>query len=148
MFTRVGNSALSNASETKLMQTEIGLKGKLYNLREARELFGLVHSVTEDQNDQLAPVQARLNKMLANDPRRKVYEKDYERIVEQWSNKIQLLGARVSGLWMVEFDVGEGSLAWRYPELSLNYFLPHGTSFSERVVLRDYIEENDPDWAR
>jgi len=130
------------------VQTEIGLKDKLFNLKEAQELLELVQTVTEIQHGQLAPVQDRLNKMLANDPRRKVYESEYERIVDQWRTKIQLLGAHVSGLWMVEFDVGEGCLAWRYPELSLNYFQARGASFSERVKLRDYIEENDPDWAR
>ena len=108
----------------------------------------LVQAVTKTQETLLAPVQDRLNKMLSNDPRRNVYERQYEAIVEQWRNKVELLGARVSGLWMVEFDVGEGSLSWRYPELSLNHFRGNGVAFAERVKLRDYIEEHDPDWAR
>ena len=130
------------------MQPEIGLKDKLFNLSEARELLVLVQAVTKTQETLLAPVQDRLNKMLSNDPRRNVYERQYEAIVEQWRNKVELLGARVSGLWMVEFDVGEGSLSWRYPELSLNHFRGNGVAFAERVKLRDYIEEHDPDWAR
>lgn len=130
------------------MQPEIGLKDKLFNLNEARELLLLVQTVTKVQEKQLAPVQDRLNKMLSNDPRRKVFERQYEMIVQQWCTKVELLGARVSGLWMVEFDVGEGSLSWRFPELSLNHFRPNGADFSERVKLRDYVEENDPDWAR
>lgn len=130
------------------MHPEIGLKDKLFNLAEARELWLLVLAVTKVQERQLAPVQDRLNKMLANDPRRNVFERQYEAIVEQWRNKVELLGARVSGLWMVEFDVGEGSLSWRHPELSLSHFRANGAAFSERVKLRDYIEEHDPDWAR
>lgn len=130
------------------MFAEIGLKDKLFNIDEARALLPLVQVVTEKQRLDLAPIQARLQKMLSNDQRRKVYERDYEWVVSQWRNKIELLGARVSGLWMVEFDVGGGSLSWRYPELNVNYFRVHGAEFSERVKLRDYIEENDPDWAR
>ncbi len=130
------------------MHVEIGLKDKLFNLTEARELLLLVQSVTKTQESLLSPIQDRLKRMLANDPRRSAFERQYELIVEQWRNKVELLGARVSGLWIVEFDVGEGSLSWRYPELSLNHFRGRGAAFSERVKLCDYIEEHDPDWAR
>ena len=130
------------------MQIEIGTKKKLFDLREARELLPLIQSVTQKQQQALAPIQLRLSKMLSNDPRRKNFENDYETVVSQWRNKVELLGAQVSGLWMVEFDVGDGLLAWRYPELSLGHFRPYDISFSERMKLAEYIEEYDPDWAR
>ncbi len=130
------------------MFAEIGIKDKLFNIQEAKELLTLVRVVTKSQRDELMPIQEKLNKMLANDPRRKVFEADYEVVVSNWRNKVELLGARVSGLWTVEFDVGGGSLCWRYPELSLNYFRADGAQFSERVKLQDYISETDPDWAR
>jgi len=130
------------------MFAEIGQKNKLFNIQEAKTLLPMVRAVTVSHRDELAPIQERLGKMLANDPRRRVYEKDYEAVVSSWRNKVELLGARVSGLWTVEFDVGGGSLCWRHPELSLNYFRSDGALFSERVKLRDYISETDPDWAR
>ena len=129
------------------MFAEIGLKDKLFDIQEANALLPLVRAVTSSQRDDLAPIQTKLNKMLANDPRRKVFEKDYQVVVSHWRTKVELLGARVSGLWIVEFDVGGGSLCWRYPELSLNYFRADGAGFSERVRLQDYIDETDPDWA-
>lgn len=127
---------------------EIGQKDKLFDIKEAQSLLPMVRSVTKAQREALVPIQDRLNKMLANDPRRRVFENDFEVVVSLWRDKVALLGARVSGLWVVEFDVGGGSLCWHYPELSLNYFRAHGASFSERVKLRDYIDETDPDWAR
>jgi hypothetical protein len=131
----------------KMTFAEIGLKGKLFNIHEARVLLPLVRAVTISQRADLTPIQDKLTKMLANDPRRKVFENDYQIVVSQWRNKVELLGARVSGLWTVEFDVGGGSLCWRYPELGLNYFRADGANFSERVKLQDYIDETDPDWA-
>lgn len=130
------------------MQVEIGVKKKLFNLQEAGDLLPLVQSVTQKQQQALAPIQLRLNKMLSNDPRRNSFEHEYEVVVSQWRSKIELLGAQVSGLWVVEFDMGDGYLAWRYPELSLSYFRANDGSFSERVKLSGYIEEHDPDWAR
>ena len=130
------------------MQTpEITKVLKLFHLDEAREVLPIVKKITGLSHQRLTPIQARLNKMLANDPRRRLYEHDYEQIVSQWKNKIERLGAQTIGLWLVEFELGDGCLSWRYPELSLAYFRQHGKSFAERIKLEDYIEENDPDWA-
>jgi hypothetical protein len=51
------------------------------------------------------------------------------------------------GLWVVEFDVGEGFLSWRWPEIGLNYFRMPDKPLSGRVRLKTYIEETDPDWV-
>lgn len=130
------------------MSREIGVKDKLFNLDEARQLLPLIQSITQKHQLDLAPSQTRLHKMLSNDPRRSKFEADYERVVSRWREKIELLGANVSALWLVEFDVGEGCLSWRHPELSINYFRVNGTPLSARIKLQDYIEEHDPDWAR
>lgn len=129
------------------MRPEIGIRDKLFNLAEARALLPLVQAVSKRHFLQLQPIQERLSRMLANDPRRKVFEREFEWLVSQWRSKVIQLGAKVSGLWSVEFDVGEGCLCWRYPELSINTFRKHGTAFSERVKLNDYIEEYDPEWV-
>ena len=126
---------------------EISESFKVFQLQEARDLLPLVKKITVRSDAQLSPVQDRLNKMLANDPRRTSHERSYEKIVSQWKQKIERLGAITTGLWIVEFDLGNGCLSWRYPELSLAYFREHGKSFAERIKLDDYIEENDPDWA-
>ena len=129
------------------MSVDITPCAKLFDLNEAKALLPLVKSITKNHQTELAPVQQRMNMMLSNDPRRNVVEIEYEQIVTQWRNKIEKLGATVFGLWVVEFDVGEGRLCWRHPELSLNYFRSTGSSFSDRLKLADYIESNDPDWA-
>jgi hypothetical protein len=130
------------------MSIDIGLVKRVFNLAEAERQFPLVQSITQKHRQELAPIQERLQRMLSNDPRRHALEQNYESVVRRWRTKIEQLGASVSGLWIVEFNVGEGCLSWRHPELSLNYFRSHGDSFSEREVLQDYIEANDPDWAR
>lgn len=129
------------------MNVDIGPYAKLFDLAEARALLPLIQSITQQHQAELAPIQARLNKMLSNDPRRNRIETQYEKIVNTWKNKIEKLGATVFGLWIVEFNVGEGTLCWRSPELGLSYFRPHNSEFSGRVRLRDYIETHDPDWA-
>ncbi len=129
------------------MKIEIAPFEKLFNLAEAKSLLPLVQSVTIKHQTELDPIQDRLNKMLSNDPRRNPIEGEYEQVVSKWKSKIEKLGAIVRGLWVVEFNVGEGVLCWRHPELSLNYFRANGEDFTNRVKLQNYIEECDPDWA-
>lgn len=127
---------------------DIGLTERLFDLPEAQIQLPLVQSITKKHQAQLAPLQIRLNKMLSNDPRRSTLESEYEAVVCRWRTKVQQLGAQVAGLWVVEFNVGEGWLSWRHPELSLSYFRENGADFSDRSSVKDYIEECDPDWAR
>ena len=128
-------------------EIEIGQRDKLFNLSEALELFPLVQSLTKQHQLELAPMQSRLSKTLSNDPRRAVFEQEFEQLVSKWKNKIELLGLQVVGLWSVEFNVGSGAISWRYPELELLYYRHAGDSSSGRTNLRDYIDAHDPDWA-
>lgn len=125
---------------------EIGQTKKLFDLIEAQTLLPLVRTVTQKHEQQLQPIQQRLNRMLANDPRRKHLEMEFADVVSRWRAKVQQLGVCVTGLWEVCFDVGDGVLSWVYPELSLNFFIAHAVP-EKRLKLLDYIDEYDPDWA-
>ena len=126
---------------------DIGEAGKVFSLNEARAVLPLVVRITDRHRAELEPFQARLNRMLSNDPRRAQVEQLYEQVVERWKGKIERLGATASGLWVVDFDVGDGFLSWRYPELSIAHHKGYDAPFSGRVKLRDYIDTFDPDWA-
>ena len=129
------------------MSVDITPCAKLFDLAESQRLLPLVQNITHKHQAELAPIQLRLNKMLSNDPRRNVIELEYEQVVNRWRSKIEKLGASVFGLWVVEFDVGEGLLSWRHPELNISYFRATTNDFASRVKLKDYIETHDPDWA-
>lgn len=125
---------------------EIGQTKKIFDQSEAQSLLPLVQAVTEKHQQQLQPIQERLNRMLSNDPRRKHLEVDFADVVSRWRIKVQQLGVLVTDLWVVGFDVGEGVLSWKYPELSLGFFIAHASP-EKRLKLSDYIDEYDPDWA-
>jgi hypothetical protein len=95
----------------------------------------------------LEPIKRRLENMLATDPRMVVVEKEYEAVVKRWVRKMERLGLVVQGLWLVDFDTGEGYLCWKYPELRIGHFHDYTSGFSGRRPLGEIIEELDPDWA-
>jgi len=123
-------------------------ESRVFTLAEAEQLFPLVRSITEAAWNELDPVRKRLESISPSNPRAREVERDYEVIVKRWMTKMNRLGLIVKGLWLVDFDTGDGYLCWKFPELRIGYFHPYGEGFSGRRPLREVIEEQDPDWAR
>ena len=135
----------ANASQI----TQIGSleEPRIFSLEEANELFPLVRRITHDAYKKLEPIRRRLENMLATDPRMVAVEKEYEAVVKRWVRKMERLGLVIQGLWLVDFDTGDGYLCWKYPELRIGHFHDYTSGFSGRRPLSEIIEELDPDWA-
>lgn len=121
---------------------------KIFSLAEAQTELAHVMRVTDDYVQQWKPLDDRLKRMLSNDPRRPDVERDYEIVVVAWKTKLETLGVIARDLWLVEFDTGEGYLVWKYPDIRLSSYREYGQRVVDRQTLSDYIEDNDPDWAR
>ncbi|MDJ0958510.1 MAG: DUF2203 domain-containing protein [Arenicellales bacterium] len=120
---------------------------RIFTLAEAQELFPLVRRITAEAYEELQPIKQKLRNMLSTDPRIVKVEKTYEEIVKRWVSKMERLGLVVKGLWLVDFDTGDGYLCWKYPELQINHYHDYTTGFAGRRDLDEIIEEIDPDWA-
>lgn len=121
---------------------------RIFTLSEARVLFPMVRTITAAAHDELEPVRRRLEATLPTNPELPAIEREYEDTVKRWAGKMERLGVVVKGLWLVDFDTGEGFLCWRYPELSLGHFHDYHEGFTSRRSIAEIIEERDPDWAR
>lgn len=119
---------------------------QIFTLSEARLLLPLVMRVTQNSVDELAPLQKRLRRMLACDPRLKSVEVEYERVVRRWIGKIDRLGLIATGLWWVNFDIGEGYICWRYPEIRLDYFRGYAERPEDRCKISEICDQYRPDW--
>lgn len=120
---------------------------RVFTLAEARVLFPLVRRITEAAYRELEPVRRKLEAMVPANPRMQEVEREYEGIVKAWVGKMERLGLVVKGLWLVDFDTGDGYLCWKFPELKLGHYHGYHEGFSGRRPLREVIEELDPDWA-
>ncbi len=122
-------------------------ESRIFSLSEARSLFPLVSRVTEAAHAELEPVRKTLETLLPTDPRLPAVEKTYEEIVKRWVGKMERLGLVVKGLWLVDFDTGDGYLCWKFPELRLAHYHGYDEGFAGRRPLQQVVEELDPDWA-
>lgn len=120
---------------------------RVFTLGEARALFPLVRSITQSAYNELAPVRQQLESMVPTNPQIRDVERQYETIVRRWVAKMERLGLVVKGLWLVDFDTGDGYLCWRFPELRIAYYHRYEDGYAGRRPLEEVIEEFDPDWA-
>jgi len=120
---------------------------RVFTLTEAEELFPLVWKITEEAYRELEPVRRVLDSMVPSNPQIRKVEKEYETIVRRWMGKMERLGLVVKGLWLADFDTGDGYLCWKFPELRIAHYHSYHEGFGGRRPLQDIIEELDPDWA-
>lgn len=121
---------------------------QVFTLAEARALFPLVVSITQRSHESLKPIQRQLKVLPRNTPELATAEQRYRAQVNAWVNKMRRLGLVVKGLWLVDFDTGDGYLCWKFPELTINHYHGYDEGFAGRRPLCEVIEELDPDWAQ
>jgi hypothetical protein len=120
---------------------------RVFTLSEAEALFPLVRKITQVTYHELEPVRRALEATVPTNPQIQDIERQYETIVKRWVGKMERLGLVVKGLWLVDFDTGDGYLCWKFPELRIGYYHSYHEGYSGRIPLRQVVEEFDPDWA-
>lgn len=120
---------------------------RVFTLVEAQALFPLVRRITQAAYQELEPVRRALEAMVPTNPLIQDVERQYEGVVKRWVGKMERLGLVVKGLWLVDFDTGDGYLCWKFPELRIGYYHSYHEGYAARVPLRQVVEEFDPDWA-
>ena len=107
----------------------------MLSLDEARELLPAVRRVTADAV-QRAEVLADAIEGLEDDaPERSTLGAELKSVVDGWRGRIQEMGLEAKGLWLVDFDNGDGYYCWRYPEESLSHYHGYDEGFAGRMKI-------------
>ncbi len=106
-----------------------------FSYEEALTIFPVVRDLTADAALQVAAVGRELEGLEADSDRRQDLESSQQTIVEQWTREIEALGLEVKGLWLVDWDCGDGYYCWRHPEPGLAHFHGYDEGFANRVPI-------------
>lgn len=121
--------AASTAGERRLSS------GRTFSYEEALETFPAVRDLTRAA---LRQIEALVNRLQSRDElegRRDELEEAMARIVEAWSTEVTALGCEVKGLWLVDWDSGDGYYCWKYPEETLSHFHGYDEGYDGRVPI-------------
>lgn len=139
----LSNKRLSNL-EIFLIEIVGHQKTRIFTLSEAQNLLPLIYRVTEEASKKVkylvACVEALPDKKC---PRALEIQDQINQFISQWQNKMERLGGRPKGLWMSDFDNGQGYYCWKFPETEISYF--HG--YQDGFTGRKMIPEKDQNHA-
>ena len=108
---------------------------RIFTLDEALSVFPRVTALTDRAVSAAAVVEAQLVAVKESAERRTELEAEYADAVRGWAQDVMRLGCEVKGLWLVDFDNGEGYYCWRYPEERLEYFHDYASGFTGRTKI-------------
>lgn len=113
-----------------------------FTIEQAKQALSVVLRITQDYSRQVDQLKLRLQapEAVLEEVREDV-EFQIQELVELWQKKIQRLGGMPKGLWLVDFDSGDGYFCWKYPEPDLMYW--HG--YSEGYSSRKLISSKEPE---
>lgn len=109
----------------------------VFTLEEARQLLPVIRRITQEHSQRVNELMGRLETMEPGSQQGLEIEKQINSLISSWHSKIKKLGADSKGLWLVDFDSGDGHYCWKYPESELNYWHSYSDGFSNRQLVED-----------
>lgn len=123
----------------------------VFDLKEARRVLPVIRRVTQELSGQVEILLTRLEGVPTSQMATICeLENKVNEIISQWHEKIRKLGAHPKGLWLVDFDFGEGYYCWKYPEPEIMHWHGYNDRFTGRKMIEilelheDSISPNQP----
>lgn len=104
---------------------------------EAQELLPIIFRITKTYSQKTEGMLARLDSLSCQEGLTASLELQVNLLIQEWQNKIQKLGALPKGLWIADFDSGDGYFCWKFPERSIQYWHKYSDGFSKRVQVTE-----------
>lgn len=108
---------------------------RIFSYDEAITTFPFVRDLTAAAVRQIEALVSSLETQEEMDTRRPEIEKACEKIVQAWTQELTAIGCEVKGLWLVDWDSGDGYYCWRFPEEAISYFHTYDEGFAGRIPI-------------
>jgi len=95
-----------------------------------------VQAMTAEAVKQAEAVADLLEDMEDDDPNRSILVAELKLIVDGWADRIREMGLEAKGLWLVDFDNGDGYYCWQHPEESLSHYHGYEEGFAGRMKIQ------------
>lgn len=115
---------------------------RTFTLEEARTVLPIIFKITQSHNQKVEALIDRIEALGgSNESLVAALESDVNQLIHDWQTKVQKLGAFPKGLWLVDFDTGDGYFCWKYPERDIEFWHRYTDGFSKRVHIskRPYV---------
>jgi len=105
----------------------------VFTLAEAQELLPVVFKITKNYSMKVDALIERLESLGGhNEGLVASLENQVNQLIQEWQTKVQKLGAFPKGLWIADFDAGDGYYCWKYPERGIEFWHNYNDGYSKR----------------
>jgi hypothetical protein len=108
---------------------------RTFSLGDATRLLPSVKLVTAEAAREAETLASQLRRHSESDPRYQAISEQLSDVVNRWASRIQDLQLEPKGLWLVDFDNGEGYYCWQYPEDAITHFHGYDDGFAGRMKI-------------
>lgn len=109
---------------------------KTFSLVEAQELLPIIWNITQTYSRRVQTLLSRVEALQGHSQNRTAeLEQEVNSLVQEWQNKMEKLGIHTKGLWIADFDSGDGYYCWKFPEDKIQYWHKYSDGFSGRKMI-------------
>jgi hypothetical protein len=108
----------------------------IFSLDEARAALPKVKHVTAEAVRRAEHLVEQLHGVNEEDPEYETLSAALRAVVNGWADELQTIGAEPKGLWLVDFDNGDGYYCWCYPEPSITHYHGYSDGFAGRMKIQ------------
>lgn len=106
-------------------------------------MLPLVYRITEEYSKKVKYLMACVDAMPdKNSSRSLELQDEINSLIQKWQNKVERLGLKPKGLWLVDFDYGDGYFCWKFPETEIKYAHGYKDGFTGRRLLH-HLNDNE-----
>ena len=92
--------------------------------------------MTADAVRRAEALASQLQGLADDDPEHVTLSAALSEVLSGWAEQMRLLGLEAKGLWLVDFDNGEGYYCWSYPEPGITHYHGYEDGFSGRMTIQ------------
>lgn len=108
----------------------------IFSLQQAAALLPQVKHVTADAVRRAETLALQLHGLAEDDPEHISLSAALHEVVDGWAAQVHRLGLVAKGLWLVDFDNGQGYYCWCYPEAAIGHYHGYGEGFAGRMTIQ------------
>lgn len=107
----------------------------VFTYEEALKTFPRVRELTAAAVKEMDDLFDRVSREELEEKRAEI-ERQAQEIYQTWARQMTEIGCEVKGLWLVDWDTGDGYYCWRWPEESLGHYHGYEEGFDGRVPVQ------------
>ncbi|MCC2680061.1 MAG: hypothetical protein K0R29_2637 [Pseudobdellovibrio sp.] len=117
---------------------------RYFTLQEAQNMLPLIYRLTDDSAKTVKYLMACINALPDKKSDRAVeLQEQINDHISKWQSKLERLGAKPKGLWLADFDHGDGYFCWKFPEVKILFKHGYQDGFTGRILIESNEETHE-----